>query len=96
VLELFIPLLHVQLVGRRSLRKAILNIVCSHRRHLRLDNLRTLVLADNNLARIQLSTDDDGASSVSEEEESDWVSYILNILVFVHDSTVMNETTYSE
>ncbi|PNF32771.1 hypothetical protein B7P43_G04485, partial [Cryptotermes secundus] len=60
------------LPGRRSLRKAILNVVCSHRRHLRLDNLRTLILADNNLARIQLSTDDDGASSVSEEEEADW------------------------
>ncbi|XP_021920937.1 leucine-rich repeat serine/threonine-protein kinase 1 isoform X3 [Zootermopsis nevadensis] len=60
------------LQGRRSLRSAILNIVCSHRRHLRLDNLRTLVLADNNLSRIQLSTDDDGASSVSEEEESEW------------------------
>ncbi|XP_069680319.1 leucine-rich repeat serine/threonine-protein kinase 1 isoform X2 [Periplaneta americana] len=60
------------LPGRRSLRSAILNVVCSHRRHLRLDNLRTLVLADNNLARIQLSTDDDGASSISEEEESEW------------------------
>ncbi|KAJ9598231.1 hypothetical protein L9F63_011052, partial [Diploptera punctata] len=60
------------LPGRRSLRSAILNVVCSHRRHLRLDNLRTLILADNNLARIQLSTDDDGASSVSEEEESEW------------------------
>ncbi|XP_067008597.2 leucine-rich repeat serine/threonine-protein kinase 1 [Anabrus simplex] len=58
--------------GRRSLRSAILNVVCIHRRHLRLDNLRTLILADNNLSRIQLSTDDDGASSVSEEEESEW------------------------
>jgi hypothetical protein len=38
-------------------------------------------LADNNLARIQLSTDDDGASSVSEEEEPEWVSYIQNSLV---------------
>jgi len=69
------------LAGRRSLRSAILNVVCSHRRHLRLDNLRTLVLADNNLSRIQLSTDDDGASSVSEEEECEWVSYVLNYLV---------------
>jgi hypothetical protein len=57
-------------------------MVCLHRRHLRLDNLRTLVLADNNLARIQLSTDDDGASSVSEEEDSDWVRYILMFRVW--------------
>lgn len=70
--------------GRRSLRSAILNIVCSHRRHLRLDNLRTLVLADNNLSRIQLSTDDDGASSVSEEEESEWVRTVLFQLLNIH------------
>lgn len=80
---LFILWLCLWLVGRRSLRKTILNIVCSHRRHLRLDNLRTLVLADNNLARIQLSTDDDGGSSISEEEETDWVSCILNFFVTV-------------
>ncbi|XP_046393381.1 leucine-rich repeat serine/threonine-protein kinase 1 [Ischnura elegans] len=49
--------------GSRSIRSAILNAVCIHRRHLRLDNLRTLILADNMLARIQLSTDDDGGSS---------------------------------
>jgi hypothetical protein len=71
-------------------------MVCSHRRHLRLDNLRTLVLADNNLARIQLSTDDDGASSVSEEEDSDWVSYVLMFLVSVHDCTAMTEITHSK
>ncbi|XP_049858112.1 leucine-rich repeat serine/threonine-protein kinase 1 isoform X1 [Schistocerca gregaria] len=58
--------------GRRSLRSTILNYVCTHRRHLRLDNLRTLILSDNNLSRIQLSTDDDGGSSVSEEDETDW------------------------
>lgn len=71
-------------------------MVCSHRRHLRLDNLRTLVLADNNLARIQLSTDDDGASSVSEEEDCDWVSYILIFRLLVHVCTVMTKTTHSE
>jgi hypothetical protein len=48
--------------------------VCPHRRHLRLDNLRTLLLADNAISRIQLSTDDDGISTGdSEEHDSEWV-----------------------
>ncbi|KAG8224988.1 hypothetical protein J437_LFUL005999, partial [Ladona fulva] len=51
--------------GLRSIRSVILNAVCVHRRHLRLDNLRTLILADNMLTRIQLSTDDDGGGSTS-------------------------------
>ncbi|XP_044740580.1 leucine-rich repeat serine/threonine-protein kinase 1 isoform X2 [Chrysoperla carnea] len=55
----------------RSVRTAVLHSVCSHRRHLRLDNLRTLVLADNYLNRIQLTTDDDG-DTINEDEESDW------------------------
>ncbi|KAI5703280.1 hypothetical protein M8J75_009878 [Diaphorina citri] len=46
--------------GRQSLRTSVLSSVCIHRRHLRLDSLRTLILADNNITRIQLSTDDDG------------------------------------
>ncbi|XP_054259390.1 leucine-rich repeat serine/threonine-protein kinase 1-like [Macrosteles quadrilineatus] len=58
----------------RSLRTAILNSLCTHRRHLRLDNLRTLVLADNQVQRIQLTTDDDGLniSQDSEEHDPDW------------------------
>ncbi|KAK7861679.1 hypothetical protein R5R35_005355 [Gryllus longicercus] len=60
------------LPGRRSLRSAILASLCVHRRHLRLDSLRTLVLADNKLSRLQLSTDDDGASSVSEDDDNEW------------------------
>lgn len=59
-----------------SLRASILNRVCSHRRHLRLENLRTLMLADNCMIRIQLSTDDDGlfsASNDSADELDDWV-----------------------
>lgn len=59
-----------------SLRASILNHVCSHRRHLRLENLRTLMLADNCMIRIQLSTDDDGlsfASNDSADELDDWV-----------------------
>lgn len=68
----------VMLKGRRqagrSLRTAILNSLCGHRRHLRLDNLRTLVLADNQICRIQLSTDDDGHTSQdSEEHDPEWV-----------------------
>ncbi|XP_063218267.1 leucine-rich repeat serine/threonine-protein kinase 1 isoform X2 [Bacillus rossius redtenbacheri] len=58
--------------GRRSLRSAILNCVCTHRRHLRLDNLRTLVLADNDLPRVLLALDSECGAAPSDEEESDW------------------------
>ncbi|CAG9859264.1 unnamed protein product [Phyllotreta striolata] len=53
----------------RSLRHSVLHSVCSHRRHLRLDNLRTLILADNQLVRIQLATDDDGDISSTDDED---------------------------
>uniref|UniRef100_T1HIN4 non-specific serine/threonine protein kinase n=1 Tax=Rhodnius prolixus TaxID=13249 RepID=T1HIN4_RHOPR len=57
----------------RSFRSTILNSLCSHRRHLRLDTLRTLILADNAISRIQITTDDDGlSSSESDEHDSDW------------------------
>ncbi|KAF6207493.1 hypothetical protein GE061_015939 [Apolygus lucorum] len=56
----------------RSFRSAILNSVCTHRRHLRLDNLRTLILADNCLTRIQLTTDDDGLTASEEDHDSEW------------------------
>lgn len=68
-----------------SLRANILSRVCSHRRHLRLENLRTLMLADNCMNRIQLSTDDDGfsaASNDSADELDDWVFIIINIRLF--------------
>lgn len=60
-----------------SVRSAVLQSVCAHRRHLRLDGLRTLVLAGNKLARIQLSTDDDGdlldeAPHGGQDGECDW------------------------
>lgn len=58
------------------MRNTVLHTVCSHRRHLRLDNLRTLILADNQLNRIQLSTDDDGDLSSTEDEDSDRVRNI--------------------
>ncbi|XP_065214793.1 leucine-rich repeat serine/threonine-protein kinase 1 isoform X2 [Planococcus citri] len=64
------------LSGRRqTLRSSVLNSVCTHRRHLRLENLRTLVLADNSITRIQFSTDDDGLYSNlhdSRDDLDDW------------------------
>ncbi|XP_034942841.1 leucine-rich repeat serine/threonine-protein kinase 1 [Chelonus insularis] len=54
-----------------SLRDVVLMSVCTHRRHLRLENLRTLVLANNLLTRIQLTSVDDGESSSFEEENID-------------------------
>ncbi|XP_055623482.1 leucine-rich repeat serine/threonine-protein kinase 1 isoform X2 [Toxorhynchites rutilus septentrionalis] len=53
-----------------SLRTAVLKSVCAHRRHLRLESLRTLVLADNSLTRIQLSTDD--VTTLGESEDAEW------------------------
>jgi len=53
-----------------SLRTAVLKSVCCHRRHLRLESLRTLVLGDNLLTRIQLSTDD--VATLSDSEEAEW------------------------
>lgn len=54
-----------------SLRSAVLKSVCCHRRHLRLESLRTLVLADNLLTRIQLSTDDVATLNES-ADETEW------------------------
>lgn len=59
-----------RLSSSKSLRTMILSSVCTHRRHLKLDAMRTLILADNGLERIQLSTDDDGGS-IAEEDESE-------------------------
>ncbi|XP_052864950.1 leucine-rich repeat serine/threonine-protein kinase 1 [Anopheles cruzii] len=53
-----------------SLRTAVLKSVCGHRRHLRLESLRTLVLADNSLTRIQLSTDD--VATLGESDDAEW------------------------
>uniref|UniRef100_A0A182PFW2 non-specific serine/threonine protein kinase n=1 Tax=Anopheles epiroticus TaxID=199890 RepID=A0A182PFW2_9DIPT len=53
-----------------SLRTAVLKSVCCHRRHLRLESLRTLVLADNSLTRIQLSTDD--VTTLGESDDAEW------------------------
>ncbi|KAJ8942684.1 hypothetical protein NQ314_010008 [Rhamnusium bicolor] len=63
------PEIGVRRQTSRSVRNTVLHSVCSHRRHLRLDNLRTLILADNQLTRIQLATDDDGDVSSTEDDE---------------------------
>lgn len=47
-----------------GLRNIVLHALCTHRRHVKLDSLRTLVLADNCLEKISMTTDDD----------CDWVS----------------------
>lgn len=54
-----------------SFRSTVLKSVCRHRRHLRLESLRTLILADNLLTRIQLSTDD-VTTLFNESDDSDW------------------------
>ncbi|KAK6640323.1 hypothetical protein RUM44_012009 [Polyplax serrata] len=44
-------------------RNALMNSLCPHRRHLKLDNLRTLILTNNNLDKMQLTlecTEEDG------------------------------------
>ncbi|CAL1275195.1 unnamed protein product [Larinioides sclopetarius] len=46
--------------------KSLSGLVCSHRRHVKLDNLRTLILADNELDRLVLMLEDDDF----EEEDS--------------------------
>lgn len=61
-----------KVLGRQSgggLRNIVLHSLCPHRRHLKLDSLRTLIVADNCLERIQLSTDED----LPEDDDSEWV-----------------------
>ncbi|ALC46696.1 Lrrk [Drosophila busckii] len=60
-----------------SFRASVLKSVCRHRRHLRLEALRTLILADNLLTRIQLSTDD-ATTLFNESEDADWSVVGLN------------------
>lgn len=52
-----------------GLRNIVLHALCTHRRHVKLDNLRTLVLADNCLDRIHLTTDHD--------DDPDWVRRLI-------------------
>lgn len=54
-----------------SMREIVLQSVCTHRRHLRLENLRTLILANNQLNRIQLTSIDDGEMPNLEDENVD-------------------------
>ncbi|KAM3958672.1 LOW QUALITY PROTEIN: leucine-rich repeat kinase [Aphomia sociella] len=60
-----------------SVRSQLLSAACPARRHLRLEGLRTLILANNLLTRIQLTTDDDGYASPAQdgsvvEEDDEW------------------------
>ncbi|XP_052745709.1 leucine-rich repeat serine/threonine-protein kinase 1 isoform X2 [Bicyclus anynana] len=61
-----------------SVRSQLLSAACPARRHLRLEGLRTLILANNMLSRIQLTTDDDGLVPASEpdgdENDDEWSS----------------------
>lgn len=54
-----------------SMREIVLQSVCTHRRHLRLENLRTLILANNQINRIQLTSIDDGEMPNFEDENVD-------------------------
>ncbi|XP_019848391.2 leucine-rich repeat serine/threonine-protein kinase 1 isoform X2 [Bactrocera dorsalis] len=54
-----------------TFRSTVLKSVCQHRRHLKLESLRTLILADNLLTRIQLSTDD-VTTLFNESDDADW------------------------
>ncbi|XP_060809328.1 leucine-rich repeat serine/threonine-protein kinase 1 [Amyelois transitella] len=60
-----------------SVRDQLLSAACAPRRHLRLPALRTLILANNLLTRIQLTTDDDGVCTTrenasTEDDDDDW------------------------
>ncbi|XP_069363530.1 leucine-rich repeat serine/threonine-protein kinase 1 isoform X1 [Maniola hyperantus] len=61
-----------------SVRSQLLSAACPARRHLRLEGLRTLILANNMLTRIQLTTDDDGLVPASEaaadDNDDEWSS----------------------
>lgn len=44
---------------------------CIHRRHMRLESLRTLILADNKLTRLSLYLDENDFSLVAEVDENE-------------------------
>ncbi|XP_068625771.1 leucine-rich repeat serine/threonine-protein kinase 1 [Battus philenor] len=54
-----------------SVRSQLLSAACPARRHLRLEGLRTLILANNLLTRIQLTTDDDGLAAAVHDHSRD-------------------------
>lgn len=65
-----------------TLRSAVLKSVCSHRRHLRMDSLRTLVLSDNLLTKIQLTTDDSDIAVAESDRDTDWNIVTKSKLIF--------------
>ncbi|XP_023236619.1 leucine-rich repeat serine/threonine-protein kinase 1-like [Centruroides sculpturatus] len=55
--------------------KSLLSTPCAHRRHIKLDNLRTFILADNQLDRLVLIIEEDiGDEDESKIQEADTVS----------------------
>lgn len=58
-------------------RNVLLNYLCTHRRHLKLDNLRTLIIANNCIEKIQLVLEKD----YSEGEENHSVMIFIEGLV---------------
>lgn len=55
-----------------NLQTDVYQNLCCHKKHLRLESLKTLILADNALTKIQLSTDD--ITTFSETEETEWTN----------------------
>ena len=58
---------------------------CIHRRHLRLESLRTLILADNKLTRLSLYLDDTDFSMVTEVDENEVSDYNKKMCPILHD-----------
>ncbi|XP_067128785.1 leucine-rich repeat serine/threonine-protein kinase 1 [Centruroides vittatus] len=55
--------------------KSLLSTPCAHRRHIKLDNLRTFILADNQLDRLVLTIEEDiGEEDESKIQEADTIS----------------------
>lgn len=65
-----VPLVSNNRQTATSFRDIVLMSVCSHRRHLKLENLRTLVVANNYLTRIQLTSIDDSDQPCADEDSS--------------------------
>lgn len=61
--------------------------LCCHKKHLRLEFLKTLILADNLLTTIQLSTDD--ITTFSETEDTEWTNIGITKLRLMYPNLSM-------
>lgn len=61
--------------------------LCCHKKHLRLESLKTLILADNLLTKIQLSTDD--ITTFSETEDTEWTNIGITKLRLLYPNLSM-------